>query len=79
MDVAILPASPLERNTLVSLREELEVSLKRDVDLVDLFIGSEGTLGIITEIELKLAPALGETIDLVAFFPSEDNAVDFVL
>lgn len=48
------------------------------MDLVDLFIGSEGTLGIVSEIELALAPALRETFDLVAFFPSEDQAVDFV-
>jgi D-lactate dehydrogenase (cytochrome) len=48
------------------------------MDLIDLFIGSEGTLGIVTEIEVALAPALRETFDLVAFFPSEEMAVDFV-
>src|SRR3989339_172575 len=42
------------------------------MDLVDLFIGSEGTLGIITEIELSLLPAFEETFDLVAFFSGED-------
>lgn len=49
------------------------------MDLVDLFIGSEGTLAIVSEIEVGLAPALEETFDLVAFFPGEDKAVDFVL
>ncbi|MDD4178597.1 MAG: FAD-binding oxidoreductase [Candidatus Margulisbacteria bacterium] len=48
------------------------------MDLVDLFIGSEGTLGIVTEIEVALAPALQETFDIVAFFPTEEQAVDFV-
>ncbi|MBU0501972.1 MAG: FAD-binding oxidoreductase [Candidatus Margulisbacteria bacterium] len=52
---------------------------KPNMDLIDLFIGSEGTLGIISEVEIALAPALGETIDLVAFFKSESEAVDFVL
>ncbi|MFA4843870.1 MAG: FAD-binding oxidoreductase [Candidatus Margulisiibacteriota bacterium] len=49
-----------------------------NMDLVDLFIGAEGTLGIVSEIEVALAPALRETFDLVAFFPSEELAVDFV-
>jgi len=51
---------------------------KPEMDLVDLFIGAEGTLGIVTEIEIALMPAMKETFDLVAFFPSEDKAVDFV-
>ena len=49
------------------------------MDLIDLFIGQEGTLGVVSEIELALAPPLLETFDIVAFFPSEDLAVDFVL
>lgn len=52
---------------------------KPGMDLVDLFIGSEGTLGIVTEVEIALIPALQETFDIVAFFPTEELAVDFVL
>lgn len=48
------------------------------MDLIDLFIGSEGTLGVICEIEIALTPALQETFDLAAFFPSETSAVEFV-
>ena len=51
---------------------------KPRMELIDLFIGSEGTLGIVTEVEVALVPALKETFDLVAFFPSEEEAVDFV-
>lgn len=49
------------------------------MDLIDLFIGHEGTLGIISEIEISLVPALQETFDIIAFFPTEELAVDFVL
>ncbi len=52
---------------------------KPDMDLIDLFIGQEGTLGIVSEIEIVLAPIMQETFDIVAFFPDEDKAVDFVL
>lgn len=49
-----------------------------DMDLVDLFIGSEGTLGIITEVELKLIKSPAVTYALTAFFNSEENALKFV-
>ena len=52
---------------------------KPGMDLIDLFIGHEGTLGVISEIEIALRPALAETFDIIAFFPSEELAVDLVL
>jgi len=51
---------------------------KPDMDLIDLFIGSEGTLGIVTEIEINLIPCFHDTFDVIAFFPSENDAVGFV-
>ncbi|MBN2587600.1 MAG: FAD-binding oxidoreductase, partial [Candidatus Fermentibacteraceae bacterium] len=44
-----------------------------DMDLIDLFIGSEGTLGLIAEAELKLAPEPAHIIDL-AVFPSDGSS-----
>jgi FAD/FMN-containing dehydrogenase len=42
---------------------------------VDLFVGNEGTLGVVTEAELKFLPAPGERLGGVVFFPSEDTAM----
>ncbi|MBT3194316.1 MAG: FAD-binding oxidoreductase, partial [Verrucomicrobia bacterium] len=49
-----------------------------NMDLVDLFIGMEGTLGIITEAELLLRPVPPVQQALCAFFPNEEAALTFV-
>jgi D-lactate dehydrogenase (cytochrome) len=69
---------PLPHYTMPQTKNAAGYYSKPEMDLIDLFIGSEGTLGIVTEIEVGLVPALQETFDLVAFFPSEEQAVDFV-
>lgn len=49
------------------------------LDLTKLFIGSEGTLGVITEITLRLIPAQRPPTTLVATFKSLDEATSTVL
>src|SRR5690606_21224752 len=49
-----------------------------DMDLVDLFIGSEGTLGVIVEAELSLINAPVLEWGVMAFFKSERDALIFV-
>lgn len=51
---------------------------KPDMDLIDLFIGSEGTLGVIVEARLKLLPVEGYTFAAFAFFDSNEQALAFV-
>jgi len=49
-----------------------------DMDLIDLFIGSEGILGVITEVELGLVKLPANIMTVMAFFPTEEDAVNFV-
>jgi glycolate oxidase subunit GlcD len=59
--------------------------LRKDVaglDLVDLMVGSEGTLGIITSAWLKLVPAPEERAVVVGFYPDADSgcrAIEMVM
>ena len=48
------------------------------MDLVDLFIGAEGTLGVVVEATLRLLPAPGAVWGLMAFLPSTPAVVGFV-
>jgi glycolate oxidase len=49
------------------------------LSLTKLFVGSEGTLGVITELTLRLLPAPPPASTMVATFASIDDAVDAVL
>ncbi|MGH9645513.1 MAG: FAD-binding oxidoreductase [Bryobacteraceae bacterium] len=69
-----VPRIPLPRTRKHSAGYRLEPGM----DYVDLFIGSEGTLGVVTEAELQLLPAPGEILGGVVFFPSEEAALDAV-
>ena len=48
------------------------------MDVIDLFIGSEGTLGVIVEIEVRLLPKPEGLLSGVVFFDSEDFLLAFV-
>jgi len=49
-----------------------------NMDLIDLFIGSEGIFGAITEIEVALQK-WNNPVSIVQFLSSDDTAIDFVI
>jgi len=51
---------------------------REDMDLVDLFVGSEGTLGVASEIDLRLVPAPAVIWGINAYLPSEAAALELV-
>jgi len=69
-----VPAIRLPRTT----KHSAGYRLAPGMDAVDLFVGSEGTLGVVTQAELKLRPAPGELTGGVVFFRSEAAALDAV-
>jgi FAD/FMN-containing dehydrogenase len=69
-----VPQIPLPRTT----KHSAGYRLAPEMDFVDLFVGSEGTLGVVTEAELQLLAPPGELLTGVVFFPSEDAALNAV-
>ncbi len=52
--------------------------LAPNMEWVDLIVGNEGTLGVVTEAELQFLPAPGERLGGVVFFRSEADALEAV-
>ncbi len=67
-----VPGLPLPNTT----KNTAGYALAPGMDWIDLFTGSEGTLGIVTEAELQLLPKPTNVLAGVVFFPDDDAALD---
>ena len=70
-DPGLIPVPQVTKNTAGYL-------LRPGMDWIDLFSGSEGTLGVVTEARLRLLPAPHAVLAGVIFFPGDDSALDAV-
>jgi len=69
-----VPALPLPQTT----KNTAGYPLAPGMDWIDLFTGSEGTLGIVTEAEVQLLPAPRDVLAGVVFFETDTAALDAV-
>lgn len=70
------PVSPVHRPR--STKHSAGYPLSPGMDWIDLFAGSEGTLGVILEAELTLLPNPPELLNGIVFFSSDEAAIDAV-
>jgi FAD/FMN-containing dehydrogenase len=66
-----IPAPAVRKNTA-------GYYMRSGMDYLDLFIGSDGTLGVVTEVEVALLPLPRELFTGIVFFESDDAALDAV-
>ena len=59
-------------------KNTLGYSYGQEIDLIDVFIGSEGTLGVLVEVELKLIKRPVNRLFLLQFFTNSSLALEFV-
>jgi D-lactate dehydrogenase (cytochrome) len=48
------------------------------MDMIDLFIGSEGTLGVVTAVQTRLLPLPQDVLGAIVFFRTEKGLLNFV-
>jgi FAD/FMN-containing dehydrogenase len=70
----VLPVVPAPATT----KNTAGYYLRSGMDYLDLFIGSEGTLGVVVEAELGLLPVPKSLLAGVVFFDSDEDALDAV-
>jgi FAD/FMN-containing dehydrogenase len=69
-----VPAIPIPQTT----KHTAGYRLSPGMDWIDLFVGSEGTLGVVTEAEVRLLPNPADFLAGVIFFPDDGHAIDAV-
>lgn len=63
--------------TMPNVKNAAGYYVKPRMDLIDLFIGSEGTLGVISEVEFRLVEPPKIIIPVFAHFSKEDDSLQF--
>lgn len=70
-------AVPIPTYTIPAVKNSAGYFAQDGMDLLDLFIGQEGTLSVITEIELGLVRKPAKILSCFAFFKNDIDAWDF--
>ncbi len=69
---------PVPRYNIPKVKHSAGYYSRKRMDLIDLFIGSEGTLGVIAEVTVRLVKEPDYLYGGVLFFDNEVDCIDFV-
>ena len=67
----------IPRYSMPDIKSAAGYYIKENMDIIDLFIGHEGTLGVILEAELCLGKKPEGIMSFFGFFPTEEDALGF--
>jgi len=73
-----LPLPGPDRYAMPRTKNAAGLHLAPDMEAIDLFIGCEGLLGIVTETEVGLVERVPQTLTVIAYFRERNHALDFV-
>ena len=71
-------AGELPDYVMPSVKNAAGYWVRPDMDLLDLFIGNEGTLGVIAEVELRLTRRPHKTLGVLCYLAAEPQVLDLV-
>jgi D-lactate dehydrogenase (cytochrome) len=74
----VLPAPNLPHTDWKICKNSAGLFSEPEMDLVDMFLGSEGILGIIVELVTRLLPKRNPFFSMMLFIPDRDTAVSIV-
>jgi D-lactate dehydrogenase (cytochrome) len=77
-DSGRIVAGELPGYSLPHVKNAAGYFVQDDMDLLDLFIGGEGTLAVVAELEIELLPRPPYIWGIMVFLPDEPRAVGFV-
>ena len=69
----------LPRYIQPEIKSQAGYFVKNNMDLIDLFIGSEGTLGVITSCKVRLSEIPENIFDGLIFFKKEQDGLEFIV
>ncbi|MFH1478316.1 MAG: FAD-binding oxidoreductase [Candidatus Omnitrophota bacterium] len=69
---------PIPTYVMPNVKNASGYYVKDGMDLIDIFIGSEGTLGFIIEIEVSINRRLDKIMSFFSFFDKDSDALNFV-
>ncbi len=71
-------AAKIQNHRAPNVKNAAGFFMESGMDMLDLFIGAEGALGIVTQADLRLLQAPQAILAVIAFFPTEQDAINFV-
>jgi D-lactate dehydrogenase (cytochrome) len=73
-----IPLNIEQKISMPNIKHAAGYYLNPGMDLIDLFIGSEGSLAVVSQARIQLIDKPANVLGLIIYFDDEENLIDFV-